>query len=91
MDHVLIAANQNLIILGVKIAILKRFLKELVNGLVEIKFILFFIQDTQLKARKNHEVIEWISNNHLRNIQYFAQGGFSNTFYKAISNGYIKR
>ena len=42
-----------------------------------------FIQDAQLKARDNYQVIEWIPYNHFRNIQYLAQGGFS-TVYKAI-------
>ena len=42
-----------------------------------------FIQDAQLKARNEHEVIEWIPYNRLRNIQYFGKGGFS-VIYKAI-------
>ena len=42
-----------------------------------------FIQETQLKAKNYREIIEWIPYNRLRNIEYFAKGGFS-TIYKAI-------
>src|ERR1051325_1697131 len=49
-----------------------------------------FIQDAQLKASDNYQVIEWIPYNRFRNIQYLAQGGFS-TIYKAIwLDGYIE-
>src|SRR5438094_812463 len=41
------------------------------------EFVDKFIQNAQLKARNNQEVIEWIPYNQLRNIQYLAQGGFS--------------
>src|SRR5581483_6338906 len=48
-----------------------------------------FIQDAQLEARNNHEVMEWIPYNRFRNIEYLAQGG-SSTIYKAIwLDGYI--
>jgi hypothetical protein len=47
------------------------------------KFIDKFIQSAQLKARTSWEVMEWIPYNHLRNIKYLAQGGFS-IIYKAI-------
>jgi hypothetical protein len=41
------------------------------------------IQDAQLKASYEVEIIEWIPYNRFRNIQYLAQGGFS-IVYKAI-------
>ncbi|UZO07082.1 uncharacterized protein OCT59_027385 [Rhizophagus irregularis] len=47
------------------------------------KYIDKFIQETQLKARKREEVIEWIPYNRFRNIKYLSKGGFS-TVYKAI-------
>ncbi|GBC45062.1 kinase-like domain-containing protein [Rhizophagus irregularis DAOM 181602=DAOM 197198] len=53
------------------------------------KYIDKFIQETQLKARNKFEVIEWISYNRFRNIEYLSKGGFS-TVYKAILlDGYI--
>ena len=42
-----------------------------------------FIQEVQLKARTDREVIEWIPYSRLRNIEYYTKGGFS-TIYKAI-------
>src|SRR5207247_9809390 len=42
-----------------------------------------FIQESQLNARNNCELLEWIPYNRLRNIQLLAQGGFS-TIYKAL-------
>src|SRR6266498_4476301 len=57
----------------------------------ENKYIDKFIQEAQLKARNNFEVIEWIPYNNLRNIKYLTKGGFS-TIYKAIwLDGYIIR
>jgi len=48
-----------------------------------------FIQEIQLEARDENEVMEWIPYDRLRNIQYFVKGGFS-TNYKAIwLDGYI--
>ena len=42
-----------------------------------------FIQKTQLKARNNHEAIEWVEYNRFENVEYLAKGGFGTT-YKAI-------
>ena len=42
-----------------------------------------FIQDAQLRARNNHEVIEWIPYDRFRNIEFLDRGGFS-TIYKAV-------
>ena len=42
-----------------------------------------FIQDAQLNARNDVELLEWIPYNRLRNIQFLAQGGFS-TVYEGI-------
>ena len=46
------------------------------------KYIDKFIQETQLNARNEYEVLEWIPYNRLTNIEYLAKGGFS-TVYKA--------
>src|SRR5581483_2762938 len=61
----------------------KRFQKDFDKWTSGNEFINKFIQDTQLKALKYDQVIEWIPYNRFRNIQYLAQGGFS-TIYKAI-------
>ena len=53
------------------------------------EFIDKFIQDAQLKARDDDEVIEWIPYNRLRNIQYLAQGGFSIVYKAILLDGYI--
>ncbi|GBC02657.1 hypothetical protein RclHR1_04730018 [Rhizophagus clarus] len=42
-----------------------------------------FIQESQLKARSYNELLEWVPYTQLRNIQYFAKGGFS-TIYSGI-------
>ena len=42
-----------------------------------------FIQKTQLKARNNKEVIEWVEYDRFENVEYLAKGGFGTT-YKAI-------
>ena len=48
-----------------------------------------FIQKTQLKARNNHEVIEWVEYDRFENVEYLAKGGFGTT-YKAIwKDGFI--
>ena len=44
-----------------------------------------FIQKTQLKARNNYEVMEWVEYNRFENVEYLAKGGFGTT-YKAIWN-----
>ncbi|GBC22896.1 kinase-like domain-containing protein [Rhizophagus irregularis DAOM 181602=DAOM 197198] len=41
------------------------------------------IQESQLNARNNFELLEWIPYNRLRHIQFLAQGGFS-TVYKGL-------
>jgi len=61
----------------------KRFQQDFNKWTSGNEFIDKFIQDAQLKARNYKEVIEWIPYNHLRNINYLAQGGFS-IVYKAI-------
>jgi len=42
-----------------------------------------FIQKTQLKAKGDYEVLEWIEHDRFENIEYLAEGGFG-TVYKAI-------
>src|SRR5437763_1462376 len=48
-----------------------------------------FIQKTQLKARNDCEVIEWVECDRFENVEYLAKGGFGTT-YKAIwKDGFI--
>src|ERR1043166_7253237 len=48
-----------------------------------------FIQNAQLKAKNNKEVLEWIECDRFKNIEYLAKGGFGTT-YKAIwKDGYL--
>src|SRR6266536_3175716 len=69
----------------------KRFQQDFYKWTSGNEFIDKFIQDAQLEARNDDEVIEWIPYNSLRNIQYLAQGGFS-IVYKAIwLGGWIER
>ena len=42
-----------------------------------------FIQKTQLKAKNEYEVLEWIEHDRFENIEYLAKGGFG-TVFKAI-------
>ena len=48
-----------------------------------------FIQEVQLNARLYFELLEWIPYNRLRNIQYFAQGGFSTVYEEIWLDGWI--
>jgi hypothetical protein len=61
----------------------KRFQHDFDKWSSKNKYIDKFIQETQLNARKNSEVIEWIPYNKLRNIKYLTKGGFS-IIYNAI-------
>ncbi len=61
----------------------KRFQQDFDKWTSGNKYIDKFIQEIQLKARNNEEVIEWIPYNRLRNIKYLTKGGFS-TIYEAI-------
>ncbi len=47
------------------------------------EFIDKFIQESQLSASLTSQILEWISYNRFKNIEYFDKGGFS-TIYKAI-------
>ncbi|UZO22868.1 uncharacterized protein OCT59_015217 [Rhizophagus irregularis] len=48
-----------------------------------------FIQKTQLKAREDKEILEWIEYDRFEDVEYLAKGGFG-TFYKATwKDGYI--
>ena len=50
-----------------------------------------FIQKTQLKARNNYEVIEWVEYDRFESVEYLAKEGFGTT-YKAIwKDGFIQR
>ncbi|RHZ45740.1 hypothetical protein Glove_658g31 [Diversispora epigaea] len=48
-----------------------------------------FIQQTQLKATKYEEVIEWIPFDKFNNIKYLDKGGFGKVFKATWSDGYI--
>jgi hypothetical protein len=50
-----------------------------------------FIQKAQLKAKKDHEILEWIEYDRFENVEYLAKGGFG-TIYKAIwKDGFIEK
>lgn len=61
----------------------QRFQKDFSNWTSGNKFIDNFIQKSQLRARNNNEVMEWIPYNRFKDIKFLAQGGFS-TVFKAI-------
>src|SRR5256884_3820737 len=61
----------------------KRFQQDFPNWTSGNKYIDNFIQEAQLDAESDREVLEWIPYNRLTNIEYLAKGGFS-TVYKAI-------
>src|SRR5438067_10969223 len=67
----------------------KRFQQDFPNWTSGNIYIDNFIQETQLNAKSEYHVLEWIPYNRLTNIKYLAKGGFS-TVYKAIwLDGYI--
>ena len=67
----------------------KRFQQDFPNWISGNKYIDNFIQETQLSAKSEYHVLEWIPYNRLTNIKYLAKGGFS-TVYNAIwLDGYI--
>src|SRR5947208_6289078 len=61
----------------------KRFQQDFPNWTSGNKYIDNFIQESQLNAKRDKEVLEWIPYNRLTNIKYLAKGGFS-TVYNAI-------
>src|SRR5437868_2811081 len=68
----------------------KRFQQDFPNWTSGNKYIDNFIQETQLDARRDVHVLEWIPYNRLTNIKYLAKGGFS-TVYNAIwLDGFIR-
>ena len=55
------------------------------------EFIDRFIQETQLNAENNHQILEWIPYDRLENVKYLDKGGFS-TIYEAVwLDGPIKK
>ena len=48
-----------------------------------------FIQKTQLKARSNDEVIEWVEYDRFKNVEYLAKGGFGTTYKATWKDGNI--
>ena len=61
----------------------KRFRQDFHKWTSRNTFIDKFIQESQLNARHNIHVLEWIPYNRLTNVKYLDKGGFS-TVYKAI-------
>ena len=50
-----------------------------------------FIQKTQLKAKNNMEVLEWIEYDRFENVEYLAKGGFGTTFKAIWKDGRINK
>src|SRR2546430_4745112 len=61
----------------------KRFQRNFKNWMSGNHNIDEFIQNAQLKAKNDKEVLEWIEFDRFENIEYLAKGGFGTT-YKAI-------
>src|SRR5436305_12453032 len=67
----------------------KRFQQNFQNWTSGNRDIDWFIQKTQLKAKMNYEVIEWVEYDRFEDVEYLTKGGFGTT-YKAIwKDGYI--
>ncbi|PKY51497.1 HCP-like protein [Rhizophagus irregularis] len=62
---------------------IKQFQQDFSKWTSKNKFIDKFIQEAQLNAKSNYEVLEWIPYNKLNNINYYDKGGFSE-IYRAI-------
>ncbi|GBB94417.1 hypothetical protein RclHR1_02350016 [Rhizophagus clarus] len=60
----------------------KQFQQEFSKWTSKNKYIDKFIQEAQLNAKSNYEILEWIPYNKLLNINYYDKGGFSK-IYKA--------
>ncbi|PKC01413.1 HCP-like protein [Rhizophagus irregularis] len=61
----------------------RRFQEDFSKWTSKNEFIDKFIQQAQLNAKNNYEILEWIPYNRLLNINYHDKGGFSE-IYKAI-------
>ena len=48
------------------------------------------IQRTQLKAKNEQEILEWIEYDRFENIEYLAKGGFGTTYKATWKDGYIE-
>ncbi|CAB4411396.1 unnamed protein product [Rhizophagus irregularis] len=62
---------------------IKQFQQDFSKWTSKNKFIDKFIQEAQLNAKSNYEVLEWIPYNKLNDINYHDKGGFSE-IYRAI-------
>src|ERR1043165_8255602 len=49
-----------------------------------------FIQKVQLKAKNEHQVLEWIEYDRFENFEYLAKGGFGITYKAVWKDGYLK-
>ena len=69
----------------------KRFQQDFHKWTSGNKFIDKFIQESQLNAKEDWYVLEWIPYNRLTNVKYLDKGGFS-TVYEAIwLDGFINK
>ncbi|CAB5384383.1 unnamed protein product [Rhizophagus irregularis] len=68
---------------------IKQFQQEFSKWTSKNKFIDKFIQEAQLNAKSNYEVLEWIPYNKLNNINYYDKGGFSEIYRAIWSDGPI--
>ncbi len=70
---------------------IKQFQQNFSNWTSENEFINSFIQNIQLNAQNESQILEWIPYNRFENFEYLDKGGFS-TVYKAIwLDGSIKK
>src|SRR2546421_11214430 len=67
----------------------KRFQQEFPNWTSGNIYIDNFIQESQLNAKRNDHVLEWIPYNRLTNIKYLAEGGFSTVYNARWLDGWI--
>ena len=67
----------------------KRFQQDFPNWTSGNIYIDNFIQETQLNAKSEYHVLEWIPYNRLTNIKYLAKGGFSTVYKATWLDGYI--
>ena len=68
----------------------KRFQQDFPNWTSGNIYIDNFIQESQLNAQGEGEVLEWIPYNRLMNIKYLAKGGFSTVYYAIWLDGFIR-
>src|SRR4051794_36464802 len=75
--------NKPIVYQWCKHCIAKRFQQDFHKWTSGNKFVDKFIQESQLNATWNNDVLEWIPYNRLANVKYLDKGEFS-TVYRAI-------